>query len=39
MLHAWRLGFSHLETGENMVFEAPMALDMQELLDKLRSVI
>jgi 23S rRNA pseudouridine1911/1915/1917 synthase len=36
MLHAWRLGFVHPETGEKMVFEAPMATDMADLLSKLR---
>jgi 23S rRNA pseudouridine1911/1915/1917 synthase len=37
MLHAWRLGFVHPGSGEKMVFEAPMAEDMAELLDALRS--
>jgi 23S rRNA pseudouridine1911/1915/1917 synthase len=36
MLHAWRLGLVHPETGEKMVFEAPMAEDMAALLNILR---
>jgi 23S rRNA pseudouridine1911/1915/1917 synthase len=38
MLHAWRLGFIHPETGEKMQFEAPLAKDMSELLFKIRSL-
>jgi 23S rRNA pseudouridine1911/1915/1917 synthase len=37
MLHAWRLGFVHPETGEKMMFEAPLAEDMATLLNVLRS--
>ena len=36
MLHARRLGFIHPKTGEEMVLEAPLPPDMEELLDKLR---
>lgn len=38
MLHAWRLGFTHPDSGENMVFEAPLARDMTALLNMLRSI-
>ena len=36
MLHAWRLGLSHPETGRWMEFEAPLPRDFREMLGKLR---
>ncbi|UCE54348.1 MAG: RluA family pseudouridine synthase [Desulfobacterales bacterium] len=38
MLHAWRLGFTHPQNGQKVVFEAPLPKDMKELLNKLRGV-
>jgi len=35
-LHAGQLGFRHPLTGENLIKEAPMPADMQELIDELR---
>jgi len=35
MLHAWRLGFTHPQTGKSVMFESPLATDMEELLNKL----
>jgi 23S rRNA pseudouridine1911/1915/1917 synthase len=35
-LHAWKLEFNHPETGERMIFEAPLQADMQHFLDNLR---
>ena len=35
-LHAWRLGFSHPGTGEPMLFEAPIADDLERFIDDLR---
>jgi 23S rRNA pseudouridine1911/1915/1917 synthase len=35
-LHAWKLEFNHPETGERMIFEAPLQSDMQNFLDNLR---
>ena len=31
MLHAWKIGFTHPETGEKMCFTAPLPPDMAEL--------
>ncbi len=36
-LHAQLLGFEHPESGEQMLFEAPVPEDMQQLLDTLNS--
>jgi len=36
MLHAWRLGFTHPETGEFMTFESPIPKDMKEVMNTLR---
>jgi len=36
MLHAWRLGFDHPQTGEWLQFEAPVPDDMQRLIQGLR---
>ncbi|HOV70324.1 MAG TPA: RNA pseudouridine synthase, partial [Clostridia bacterium] len=36
VLHAYRLGFFHPATGENMVFTAPLPQYFEELLQKLR---
>lgn len=38
MLHARRLAFSHPANEKTMVFEAPLAGDMQNLIDQLRSL-
>jgi 23S rRNA pseudouridine1911/1915/1917 synthase len=35
MLHAWRLGFVHPDTGENLIFESPMPEDMMAVIEKL----
>ena len=35
-LHARRLGFIHPDSGKEMVFEAPMPKDMEEVIDKWR---
>jgi 23S rRNA pseudouridine1911/1915/1917 synthase len=35
-LHAWTLGFAHPTTGKPVHFEAPLATDMQTLLEMLR---
>ena len=37
MLHAWRLGFVHPQTGHGMSFESPIPADMQALIDALRN--
>jgi 23S rRNA pseudouridine1911/1915/1917 synthase len=37
MLHAWRLGLAHPQTGEYRIFEAPLPSDFQEILGILRS--
>lgn len=37
-LHAWKLAFDHPRTNERVEFEAPLPEDLQELLEKLRSV-
>lgn len=37
-LHAAVLGFTHPESGENMLFEAPLPADMVRLLERLRNV-
>jgi 23S rRNA pseudouridine1911/1915/1917 synthase len=36
-LHAFRLGFAHPATGEEMQFESPLPPDMTAVLDRLRS--
>lgn len=36
-LHAWRLGFTLVSTGESRVFEAPLHADMREAIEQLRS--
>jgi 23S rRNA pseudouridine1911/1915/1917 synthase len=36
MLHAWKLGFTHPRSKEAMLFEAPLAADFQEILDRSR---
>ena len=36
-LHAWRLGFSHPGDGRPLRFEAPIAADLNALLERLRS--
>ena len=33
MLHAWQLGFAHPETGEELMFEAPIPEDFQKAAD------
>lgn len=38
MLHAWRLGFVHPETGSMVSFEAPISQDFEQLLEALRQV-
>jgi 23S rRNA pseudouridine1911/1915/1917 synthase len=37
MLHAWRLEFSHPQTGKWMFFECPVPQDMQFLIHELRT--
>jgi 23S rRNA pseudouridine1911/1915/1917 synthase len=39
MLHAWRLGFTHPENQEWMVFESPMPTDMEALINALKGDI
>jgi 23S rRNA pseudouridine1911/1915/1917 synthase len=36
MLHAWRLGFTHPQTGEQMSFESPLPQDMAHLIKQIR---
>jgi 23S rRNA pseudouridine1911/1915/1917 synthase len=36
MLHAWRLGFTHPDNREWMVFEAPIPSDMEALMNALK---
>jgi 23S rRNA pseudouridine1911/1915/1917 synthase len=36
MLHAWRLGFTHPQSGEWMVFESPLPEDMARLIKQIR---
>ncbi len=38
MLHAWRLGFMHPATEKFVIFEAPMAQDMRDLISALDQV-
>lgn len=38
MLHAWRLSFTHPETGKMMSFESPLPEDMAQLIKKIRSL-
>jgi hypothetical protein len=35
-LHAWKLEIRHPISGKMMEFEAPLPLDLQTLIDKLR---
>lgn len=35
-LHAWRLGFVHPATGRPVRFEAPLAVDLEQVLTRLR---
>ncbi len=37
-LHAWKLAFNHPRTGERVEFTAPLPGDLQQLLDKLRTL-
>lgn len=37
-LHAFRLAFTHPESGEKMTFEAPLPVDFRRILDELRSL-
>ena len=36
MLHAWRLGFTHPHSGEQMVFESPLPPDMAQVIGRIR---
>jgi 23S rRNA pseudouridine1911/1915/1917 synthase len=36
-LHAYHLGFQHPRTGESLSIDAPLAADMAQVIDKLRS--
>ena len=36
MLHAWRLGFTHPQSGEWMVFESPLPEDMAQIIKQIR---
>lgn len=36
-LHAWRLGFEHPTEQKHMMFEAPLADDMRQLISRLRA--
>jgi 23S rRNA pseudouridine1911/1915/1917 synthase len=36
MLHAWRLGFEHPQTGEWLDFESRLPEDMKEMIDRLK---
>lgn len=36
MLHAWRLGFTHPHSGEQMVFESPLPPDMVQLIKQIQ---
>ena len=36
-LHAFRLSFTHPQTGKEMTFEAPLPKDMEEILESLRN--
>jgi len=36
MLHAWRITFTHPETGKSLHLEAPIPLDMENVLNGLR---
>ena len=36
MLHAWRLGFTHPQSGAWMVFESPLPEDMVQLIKQIR---
>lgn len=37
-LHAWRLAFRHPESGERVLFEAPLPEDLASLLERLRGL-
>ncbi len=36
MLHAWRLGFTHPQTDEQMVFESPLPPDMARVITQIK---
>jgi 23S rRNA pseudouridine1911/1915/1917 synthase len=36
MLHAWRLGFTHPQSGEWMVYESPLPEDMAQVIEQIR---
>jgi len=36
MLHAWRLGFTHPQTGQWMAFESPLPDDMEQVIKQIR---
>jgi 23S rRNA pseudouridine1911/1915/1917 synthase len=38
MLHAWRLGFIHPHSGEDMTFESPIPTDMETVIEKFRRI-
>ncbi|MGD9173418.1 MAG: RluA family pseudouridine synthase [Desulfobacterales bacterium] len=38
MLHAWRLGFTHPQSGEWMVFESPLPKDMAQVIEQIRKL-
>ena len=38
MLHAWRLGFNHPDTGKAVIFESPLPQDMAAVIQKMRSL-
>jgi len=37
LLHAWRLGITHLRTGEPLTWEAPMPEDFRAVVDFLET--
>ena len=38
MLHAWRLGFQHPHTGEEVSFESPLPEDMAAIIQRIRDL-
>jgi 23S rRNA pseudouridine1911/1915/1917 synthase len=38
MLHAWRLGFVHPQSGEELLFESPVPPDMEGLMEALKKM-
>ena len=38
MLHAWRLGFVHPQSGQWMVFESPLPEDMAQVIEQIREL-